>query len=99
MPTRLNNGEGRANGEAIDASLEDRPGVRALLATRDVAAKRRRTAALDRRHHLGLAEGDMAGVGLTPCRTMVAEDIRDLQRRTRHPAKTIDCKVKPGNDG
>ena len=27
----------------------------------------------------------MAGMGLTPCRTMVAEDIRNLQSRTRHP--------------
>jgi hypothetical protein len=26
----------------------------------------------------------MAGIGLTPCRTMAAEDIRDLQRRARH---------------
>ena len=26
----------------------------------------------------------MAGVGLTPCRAMAAEDIRDLQDRTRH---------------
>ena len=55
-----------------------------VLAARDVAAERRRAAALDRRHHLQLAEAHMAGVGLTPCRTMVAEDIRDLQRRTRH---------------
>jgi hypothetical protein len=26
----------------------------------------------------------MAGIGRTPCRSMIAEDIRDLQRRTRH---------------
>ena len=26
----------------------------------------------------------MAGVGLTPCRTMRAEDIRELERRARH---------------
>jgi hypothetical protein len=26
----------------------------------------------------------MAGIGRTPCRTMVAEDIRNLQRRARH---------------
>ena len=26
----------------------------------------------------------MAGMGLTPCRTMAAEDIRDLQSRARH---------------
>ena len=28
----------------------------------------------------------MAGMGLTPCRTMVAEDIRNLQSRARHVA-------------
>jgi hypothetical protein len=26
----------------------------------------------------------VAGISLTPCRTMATEDIRDLQRRTRH---------------
>jgi hypothetical protein len=30
----------------------------------------------------------MAGVGLTPCRSVVAEDIRDLQRWTGHGAVT-----------
>src|ERR1700688_5123023 len=58
--------------------------VRALLAARAVAAERRRAAALDGRHHLELAEAHMAGIGLTPCRSMAAEDIRDLQLRTRH---------------
>ena len=60
--------------------------VRALLAARDMAAERRRAAVLDRRHHLQLAEADMAGIGPAPCRAMAAEDIRDLQRRTRHAA-------------
>ena len=54
-------------------------GVCALLAARDMAAERRSAAALDRRHHLELAEADMAGIGPAPCRAMVAEDIRDLQ--------------------
>jgi hypothetical protein len=58
--------------------------VRALLAARDMPAERRRAAALDRRHHLQLAEADMAGIGPAPCRTVAAEDIRDLQRWTRH---------------
>ena len=61
-------------------------GMRAVLAARDMAAERRRAAALDRRHHLQLAEADMAGIGSAPCRTVVAEDIRDLQRWTRHGA-------------
>jgi hypothetical protein len=50
-----------------------------VLAARDVPAECRRTAILDRRHHLELAEADMAGVGLAPRRSMATEDIRDLQ--------------------
>jgi hypothetical protein len=49
------------------------------LAARNMAAECRRAAVLDRRHHLELAEADMAGIGLTPCRSMAAENIRDLQ--------------------
>ena len=54
-----------------------------VLAARDMAAERRRAAALDRRHHLELAEADMTGIGLAPRRPVAAEDIRDLQRWTR----------------
>src|SRR4030095_2572556 len=43
-------------------------------------------AALYRRHHLHRVETDMAGVGLTPGRSMAAENIRDLQNRAR-PAR------------
>src|SRR5215831_16951470 len=49
-----------------------------------MAAEGCRAAVLDRRHDLELAEADMAGIGRTPCRPVVAEDIRDLQRRTGH---------------
>ena len=38
----------------------------AVLAALDMPAERRRAAALDRRHHLQLAEAHMAGVGVTP---------------------------------
>jgi hypothetical protein len=55
-----------------------------VLAARDMAAERCRAAVLDRRHHLELLEADMAGIGLAPCRSMVAENIRDLQYRARH---------------
>ena len=58
----------------------------ALLAARDMAAERRRAAALDRRHHLQLAEAQMTGLGATPGRPVGAEDIRDLQSRAGHPA-------------
>src|SRR5215469_17007139 len=50
-----------------------------VLAARDVPAERCRAAVLDRRHHLELAEADMAGVGLAPRLAMAAEDIRNLQ--------------------
>ena len=58
----------------------------AVFAARDMTAERRGAAVLDRRHHFQLAEAHMAGVGLTPSRAVVAEDIRDLQGET-HPEK------------
>src|SRR5436853_7623398 len=58
--------------------------VREVLAARDMTAERRRAAVLDRRHHLELAEADMAGIGPAPRRAVAAEDVRDLQRWTRH---------------
>src|SRR6266704_3602352 len=63
---------------------DDRVG--ATLAARHMAAERRRAAALDRRHHLHLVEADVSGIGATPRRPVVAEDIRDLQRWTGHAA-------------
>ena len=36
-------------------------------------------AALDRRHHLQLAEADVTCIGFTPSGPVVAEDIRDLR--------------------
>jgi len=55
--------------------------VRAGFAAFDMAAQRRRSAALDRRHDLQLAEAHMAGMGRTPSRPAVAEDVRHLDRR------------------
>jgi len=46
-----------------------------VLAACNMAAERCRAAVLDRRHHLELLKADMAGIGLTPCRSMAAEDI------------------------
>jgi hypothetical protein len=57
---------------------DDRVG--AAFASRDMAAERRGAATLDGRHHLHLVEADVTGVGATPSRSVVAEDIRDLQR-------------------
>src|SRR5580693_6563268 len=58
--------------------------MRAVLAAHDMAAESRRAAALDRAHHLHLAEAHMAGIGTTPSRSVVAKDIRNLQNWTHH---------------
>ena len=54
--------------------------VRAVLAAFDMATQRRRSAALDCRHDLELTEAHMAGMGGTPSRPAVAEDVRHLDR-------------------
>src|SRR5712691_4035202 len=58
--------------------------ARRVLATRDMAAERRRTTALDRTHHLRLIEAHMPAVGFTPGRAVVAENVRDLQSWSSH---------------
>jgi hypothetical protein len=65
--------------------------VRAGFAALDMAAQRPhgtspwaegpRSAALDRRHDLELAEAHVTGVGRTPSRPAAAEDVRHLDRR------------------
>ena len=54
--------------------------VGAVLAALDMTAQRHRSAALDRRHDLELAEAHMAGMGRTPSRSAAAEDVRRLDR-------------------
>ena len=66
-----------------------RDGIGAVLAAHDMPAEGCGVAALDCRHHLQLVEADMAGVGLTPCRSMAAENIRDLQNRARHARRAL----------
>ena len=56
----------------------------ARLTAFDMPAQGRRSAALDRRHDLELAEAQMAGMGRTPRRSVMAEDVRHLDRRPRH---------------
>src|SRR5260370_3424915 len=63
--------------------------VRAVLAAHDMAAESHRAAALDRRHHLQLAETDVASIGLPPSRAMVAEDIRDLRGGASHDRRGL----------
>ena len=54
--------------------------VGAVLAALDMTAQRHRSAALDRRHDLELAEAHMAGIGGTPSRPAMAENVRHLDR-------------------
>src|SRR6202165_689808 len=63
--------------------------VQAVLATRDMAAKSCRAAALDRRHRLQLAEADVTCIGLTPSGPVVAEDVRDLQGGASHDRRGL----------
>jgi hypothetical protein len=70
--------------------------VRTLLAALDMSAASRRAAALDGRHDLQLAEAHMAGVGAAPCRPVGAEDIRDLERRTRHGGRALRGRLHVG---
>ena len=55
--------------------------VGAGLTAFDMTAQRNGSAALDRRHDLELAEAHMAGMGRTPSRPAMAEDVRHLDRR------------------
>src|SRR5467141_2741056 len=58
--------------------------ARRVLAACDMPAERRRAAALDRAHHLQLLEAHMPAVGLAPGRTVIAENVRDLQSWSSH---------------
>jgi hypothetical protein len=69
---------------ATTAIGDDGVSARRVLATRNMTSERRRTAALDGRHHLQLPEAHMAAIGLTPSGAVVAEDIRNLQSWTEH---------------
>jgi hypothetical protein len=71
-------------GSAHKAGVVGNDRVAAVFATRYMTAERRGAAALDGRHHLHLVEADVTDIGTTPCRSVVAEDIRDLQHRARH---------------
>src|SRR6266446_4127432 len=61
-----------------------RMAARRVLAARDISAERRRATALDRTHHLQLVEAHMPAVDLTPSRTVIAENVRDLQSWSSH---------------
>ena len=69
--------------------------ARRVLAARDMAAERRRATALDRTHHLQLVEAHMPAVGLTPGRTVVAENVRDLQSWSSHGRRRMAPAAPP----
>ena len=52
--------------------------LRAVFTAQQVTTERGTAAALNGRHHLQLAEAQMPGTGITPRRSLVAEDVRDL---------------------
>src|ERR1700751_4479542 len=58
--------------------------ARRVLAARDISAERRRATALDRTHHLQLVEAHPPAVGVTPSRTVIAENVRDLESWSSH---------------
>src|SRR4029077_1906996 len=70
--------------------------IGAVLTARDMAAEGCGAAALDRRHHLELAEAHMAGIGWTPSGPIVAENVRDLQRWARHARCTLGGRLVLG---
>ena len=74
----------RAVPVAATAVSDRRVPARRVLTTRNVATEGCRAAALDRAHHLQLGMTEAALVGMTPSRTVVAEDARDHQCRTGH---------------
>ena len=59
---------------AVTAGVIGDDGVGTVLAALDMAAERRRAAALDRCNHLQLVEADVTGIGSTPCRAVIAEE-------------------------
>ena len=61
----------------------------AVLASRNMAAKLRRAASFDSGHRFELPKAQMPGVGLAPGGPVAAEDIRNLQRGTRHSRRRL----------
>ena len=76
----------------LGASVAQPEAMRSLWSPGDHPAKDQatkahrmgRAAALDRCHHLQLVAAHVTGIGLAPCRSVIAEDIRNLQCRTGH---------------
>src|SRR5215469_3923755 len=69
---------------SVAAAVVRNGGVAAglVLTTRDMPAERRGAATLDRTHRFQLVEADVAAVGVTPSRPVVAEDIYRLESQS-----------------
>ena len=66
---------------AVAAGIVGDARMRAVLATFDVTAERRRATNLDRRHDAALSWAHMAGIDRAPRLSVATEDIRHLQLR------------------
>ena len=73
----------------VATAIKSDAAVPAVLARLDMTAKRCGAAGLDRRHHLQLAEAQMAGMGRAPGGAMAMEDVGDLQGRAAHRRRVI----------
>jgi hypothetical protein len=70
----------------------DQPAVGTVL---DMAAQRRRPARLDRRHDTAFGAAEMGRVGLAERRTVMAEDVRHLQRGAHRSGSGGRCALQP----
>ena len=69
----------------VAAAIENDADRAAILATLDMTAERRRSARLDRGHHLALLMRQTAALGGAKSLAMAAEDVRHLQLRAHEP--------------
>jgi len=83
----------RAMSVATAIEGDNRVTAFAVITACNMAAERRSPAALDRRHHLQLAKAHVASVSVAPSGTVVAEDIRDLQRWTGHASRALSRRL------
>jgi hypothetical protein len=90
--------EGRGQPSWAHVAFEDhrpRPELRIRARTRRWLGGRAVSPTLDRTHDLLLVEAHMAGIGLPPCRPMVAEDIRDAAGLRWSPPQREHRKCEP----
>ncbi len=79
----------RAMPVAAAAIGDDSVSAGRVRAARNISSVGRRTAALDRTHHLELRMTEVALHGTSPRRTVIAEDVRDLQGWASHVRRRL----------